>query len=124
MNSCRSSPDDIAELRGDFGDDPLIEAAPLRVRFIGQRPMPRTRPADQGAKSQSVPQPPFDSLARSSLRRSSSGIRVILDLSQMVAEGLELFFKFTQVLEKISLRLTGVLEKSRSFTPPREVGWK
>ena len=33
----------------------------------------------------------------------------------MVAEGLELFFKFTQALEKISLRLTGVLEKS-SFT--------
>ena len=47
MNFCRSIPDDIAELRGDFGDDPLIEADPLRFRFFGQRPMPRTRPADQ-----------------------------------------------------------------------------
>ena len=47
MNSRRSSSDDIAELRGNFGDDQLIEADPLRFRFFGQRPMQRTGQADQ-----------------------------------------------------------------------------
>ena len=33
MNSRRSNPDDIAELRGDFGGDPLIETAPCCLAF-------------------------------------------------------------------------------------------
>ncbi len=72
MNSHRRSPDDIAELHGDFGDDQWVDR--VRFRFFGQHPMvkfgKRTSSLPLGGASLfSLPGPGVSGRGRSTLTK-------------------------------------------------------